>query len=162
MKIEIRNLKFSAFASQDSNCFQGTIYIDGKKEGDVRNDGHGGSPIFNPPSLTRKLAEHAATLPHICVLDRLIPVTASYLIEDMVEKMLRERDLKKRLTKHVMFTIAGKAGVFQLRAMKADVLRTTLENKALLAKLGADKILNLLPLEEALVVFKAANVSSAV
>ena len=42
MKFTLKNIKFSEFASHDSNCFQATVYIDGKRSGVVNNDGWGG------------------------------------------------------------------------------------------------------------------------
>jgi hypothetical protein len=50
LKIEIRSLKFSALASQDSNCFEATIYIDGKRAGSAHNAGHGGPTLIEPRS----------------------------------------------------------------------------------------------------------------
>jgi hypothetical protein len=48
MKIEVRNVKFSAFASQETNCFEATIWIDGKRIGAARNEGHGARRTSNP------------------------------------------------------------------------------------------------------------------
>ena len=39
MKITLKNVKYSEFASQETYCFEATIYLDGKKAGQVRNDG---------------------------------------------------------------------------------------------------------------------------
>lgn len=42
MKITIKNIKYSAFASEETHCFQATVYVDGKRAFGVKNDGHGG------------------------------------------------------------------------------------------------------------------------
>jgi hypothetical protein len=42
MKIEIKNVKFSEWASEETNCFACDIYADGKKIGMAKNDGRGG------------------------------------------------------------------------------------------------------------------------
>ena len=42
MKIELKNIKHAAFASQETHCFEATVYIDGVKSFGVSNDGHGG------------------------------------------------------------------------------------------------------------------------
>ena len=42
MKIDLKNLKFAEFASQETNCFSATVYIDGVKATTISNDGHGG------------------------------------------------------------------------------------------------------------------------
>ena len=31
MKIEIKHVKYSQFASRETNCFEATVYIDGKR-----------------------------------------------------------------------------------------------------------------------------------
>jgi hypothetical protein len=43
MQITLKNLKISKFMSEETTCFQATIYVDGKKAGMAQNDGHGGS-----------------------------------------------------------------------------------------------------------------------
>lgn len=57
MKIEIRGIKYSGFASQETNCIEATVYIDGVRSGTVRNDGHGGCNYFHPHERHTKLAE---------------------------------------------------------------------------------------------------------
>ena len=42
MKIEIKNVKHSAFASQETHCFQATVYVDGKRSFTAFNEGFGG------------------------------------------------------------------------------------------------------------------------
>jgi hypothetical protein len=42
MKVELKNVKYSAFASQETHCFEATVYIDGKRVGTVSNEGYGG------------------------------------------------------------------------------------------------------------------------
>ena len=42
MKIELKNIKHSEFASQETHCYEATLYIDGKRVAIVGNDGHGG------------------------------------------------------------------------------------------------------------------------
>lgn len=47
-KIEIRNVKYAAFQSQDSHCFQATVYKDGKRWCVASDDGNGGCINFTP------------------------------------------------------------------------------------------------------------------
>ena len=42
MKITLKNLKVAKFMSQETTCFQATVYVDGKKAGTAENEGHGG------------------------------------------------------------------------------------------------------------------------
>lgn len=42
MKITLKNLKVAKFMSQETLCYQATIYVDDKKAGTAENEGHGG------------------------------------------------------------------------------------------------------------------------
>lgn len=42
MKLELKAIKHSEFASQETHCYQANLYLDGKKVATVGNDGHGG------------------------------------------------------------------------------------------------------------------------
>jgi hypothetical protein len=42
MNIELKNVKHSEFASHETNCFEATIYVDGKKAGEAHNNGCAG------------------------------------------------------------------------------------------------------------------------
>jgi hypothetical protein len=46
MDIEIKNVKHSEFASQETYCFEATIYVDGKRLCRTGNDGHGGPDFY--------------------------------------------------------------------------------------------------------------------
>ena len=48
MKIEIKNIKHSEFASEETHCFEATVYVDGKREFIASNDGHGGPDNYHP------------------------------------------------------------------------------------------------------------------
>src|SRR6516162_4225213 len=63
MKIELRNVKVAAFASEETTCFQATIYVDGKRCGTARNDGHGGCTWIEPQELRVRINSYAQTLP---------------------------------------------------------------------------------------------------
>ena len=43
MKLEMKSIKHSAFASEETDCYEGYVYVDGKKAIYVSNDGKGGS-----------------------------------------------------------------------------------------------------------------------
>ena len=47
MKLELKNIKHSEFASEETHCYQGTLYVDGKRTALVSNDGHGGGDHQN-------------------------------------------------------------------------------------------------------------------
>ena len=41
MKLELKNLKHAEFASQETNCFEAKLYINGVFSATLTNDGHG-------------------------------------------------------------------------------------------------------------------------
>ena len=47
MKYALKGIKYAAFASQETPCYRASITRDGKKIGEVSNDGHGGSDMFS-------------------------------------------------------------------------------------------------------------------
>jgi hypothetical protein len=50
-KVTIKNLKYAAFASQETSCFEATVYVDGKRFCTARNEGSGGPDRYDalPP-----------------------------------------------------------------------------------------------------------------
>lgn len=63
MKIELKSVKHSVFASHETDCFTATIYIDGKKAGTVENSGQGGCDLIHPRALGEQIEAYAKTLP---------------------------------------------------------------------------------------------------
>ena len=47
-KIELKKIKVFEEMSEETNCYTGTVYINGKPAIDVRNDGHGGCDMQYP------------------------------------------------------------------------------------------------------------------
>ncbi len=47
MKIDLKSIQHSVFASQETNCYTANLYVDGRKIGTVGNDGHGGCDYFH-------------------------------------------------------------------------------------------------------------------
>lgn len=46
--LELRNVKYAAFASDETACFSATLYVDGRKFCGVSNQGTGGPDNFEP------------------------------------------------------------------------------------------------------------------
>jgi len=160
--ITLKNVKHAAFASQDTHCFSADIYIGGKREGSARNTGHGGATHIEPHRLAEKLDTYAATLPRVTstMADETDPTgfltyaqTGETLIEHLLEKHLLEKEVKRAMSRRILFTVAGKPGIFETKPVKADVLKTWLAMPDLATKLKAAKVLNLLPLAEAVALY---------
>lgn len=46
MSISLKNFKYYDSMSEETLCFEASVYFNGKRIGDVRNDGHGGEAHF--------------------------------------------------------------------------------------------------------------------
>lgn len=67
MKIELRNVAYSAALSEETSNFHADIWIDGKKEGYAQNHGTGGATTVRPDALRVRLDEYGRTLPPVDV-----------------------------------------------------------------------------------------------
>ena len=63
MKIELRNIKYADWASQETACYQATIFINGVKVGETSNHGTGGADMVYPHEVAARIDAYAATLP---------------------------------------------------------------------------------------------------
>jgi hypothetical protein len=155
MKIELKNVQHAAFASQETDCFTATVYINGVKSGTVSNEGFGGCNSYHPNTLEKTLSGYAKTLPKIVAgfNDKEgNPIEyeqdADTLIGDLFSAWLVEKDFKRAIAKRILFTRDG--AVMQTKSFDKVVLQAYLKDPALVTKLKADKVLNLLPVDEAL------------
>lgn len=156
MKIEIKNIKHSEWASHETDCFTASVYIDGKRAGTVRNDGMGGCNFYHPHSIEEALNQYAATLPPFIVpyekdgkqINGEMPQTADDVIYALLQQHLYQNDLKRHLKSHVLFVRDNQ--MLNTDKLPPEKLRGWLANPALPAKLRSDKILNLMPFAEAL------------
>ena len=63
-KIEPKNIKYAAFASEETHCYEATLYVNGKRFAHVSNDGHGGCDRQEPikPYTYKDLAQLKKTI----------------------------------------------------------------------------------------------------
>jgi len=155
-KIELKNLKHSDFASQETYCFEANVYIDGKKAGTVSNQGCGGCHSYHPNTLYQILAKEAAKLPHHewRLNDEVLSVApdADTIISELVTEALTAKDLKSGMRRRILF-VGEHGSVFETQAMPAAALATQLNRTDLYEKLKTKTILNLLPFPEALSIY---------
>lgn len=161
MKTELRNVKYASFNSEETNCFSAAVYIDGVKAGEVSNDGHGGPDNHHPHELGERLEVWAKTLPPYTFGGETAPHNAETAIGELFDEWLITRDLKKRIGKKMLFTIKGKKGVFAVSFKQPQALEAIVRDKGMLAAFAhrhkAERILNTLPFEEALQIFRAST-----
>ena len=155
-KIELKNLKHSDFASQETYCFEASVYIDGKKAGTVSNQGCGGCHSYHPNTLYQLLKAEADKLPpHEWRLNEevlTIQPDADTIISELVTEALTAKDLKSGMRRRILF-VGDDGSVFETQAMNAVALATQLNRTDLFEKLKTKTILNLLPFPEALSIY---------
>ena len=154
MKLELKNIKHSEWASEETHCYKASLYVDGKPLAIVSNDGHGGPdrdyehPRFNDEFSVycdKMLAVHAyfKSLPNIqsewCADG--LPQKLEYWCAEQIDNWLSARELKKKLKAGFLFQFADRVGVF---AHKTRPSRAA----------GVAVVLNDLPFDEALSIWK--------
>ena len=157
MKIELKALKYSDFASQETHCFQANIYIDGKMRGWAANDGRGGMTNIQPRELYEAIKQCTDKIPPKVYKygDQEMSLEASpdSYIDELVTLALHEKDLKRAMKSKILFTQENQ--VFETKKLTAAQLAASLANAQLKEKLKADQVLNLLPIGEALKLYTA-------
>ncbi len=166
MKIELKKFKYAAFASQETNCFEAEVWIDGKRAGHAENDGHGGPTHISPNTLNATLDAYAATLPDVQTdmmdpHDKTKPFTykqtGEHLIDEAVSDLLLERDLTKALKKRVLFTRTGEAGIRETKCLTAEQMTRAMADMPTFLRMipKVDKVLNTMPFADALALYKS-------
>ena len=152
LMVELRNVKYAKFASEETPCFEATVWIDGAKAGVVRNDGHGGADMHSPHGLRERLEAWAATLPpwksesdgemnaHNC----------ETAVGGLLDDYLLRKEMKRTLASKVLFAQDGK--LFALKPLSKGDMAAAIERAK--ARYGAAQILNALPEDAALALYK--------
>jgi len=157
MKIELKALKYSDFASQETHCFHANIYIDGKMKGTADNDGRGGMTTIRPWQLHNEIKLHTDKIPPRIVkygdTEMSLDTSPDSYIDELVTLALHEKDLKRAMKTRILFTRENQ--VFETQKLPAAQMAADFKNPHLKERLKADKILNLLPVAEALKLYAA-------
>ena len=101
MKVELKAVKFYPSLSEETNCFQATIYVDGKKAGTAENRGTGGPTDYHFADATVEAAfcAYAKSLPAIQSTIKnedgslfSYPMNGEHLIDELFEQHLKGKD----------------------------------------------------------------------
>jgi hypothetical protein len=158
MKIELKNVKHAAFASEETACFFAKVYIDGELAGEASNDGHGGANMYHPWALHDRLQAYAATLP-----PRKLDMGDGNFIEvqpdadSLIARLLDEHLARKQFDRHIRDRIVWRDKGGKIR-ISVKMNRTELEHALKMPDLkkklrDADVILNTMPKDEAFAVY---------
>jgi len=167
VNIELKNIKHSEFASQETHCYEATLYVDGVRWGTVYNEGHGGPDGFHGVDgktwhdIAALNARIAKEFPRITFDDDPEGIAADLDIVccDLVNKFLRSRDLKRisaRMKTNVLYfkepPVDGST-LYQIPLKGYDLAAVV---AALSAKYPDAVIVNTLPQDEALTMLELA------
>jgi hypothetical protein len=164
MKIELKNIKYSEFASHETSCYEATIYIDGKKVGTVENGGYGGCDSVHPYEVAQQIDAYAKALPPL-VSKWIDPDTGKpaemeqtheTIFGNILSDWLHAKDLKRMMAKRVLF-VKEDGLIYQSRTMAAPALKQYLNEPKLAELYKGKQVLNLLPFDHALNIYKGAT-----
>ena len=110
MKIQLKNIKHSAFASQETHCYQASVYFEGKKAGTTGNDGHGGCDHEHPENqpVWDAMTAYIKTLPST---EENIGKDSTFTMKpdlesiccDLVNDNLMSKNMKRLLKNRVLY-----------------------------------------------------------
>ena len=157
MKLEMKSIKHSVFASQETYCYEGYVYIDGKKAIYVSNDGHGGADRqyteSNFPHTTiREVDEWCKkNLPKWKMSSdgddpKEYDTDFEMWCHNQVTKFIRRKDLKRDLNKCVIFFQDGELMECRYKVKKLSGVHF---NHFKIKNKGVKVILNEMPFEDA-------------
>ena len=163
MKLELKAIKHTSWASHETHCFQAALYVEGKPVAVVGNDGQGGCDYeYDHPKCK---ADYRATMKAVHDYFKSLPKEPSewsedgfaqqleYWCADQVNEFLISRELKRKMKSHVLFQLKSKDGVFQTKYHP-----TVTKGEWIIDKQAGmtRRILNDMPFDEALSLWKAS------
>jgi hypothetical protein len=155
MKIELKNIKHSEWGSEETNCFQANIYLNGKLVGYCDNNGKGESTSYNRvPNVDYKviqeMEDYCKGLPPIEYDSHLrqgekftIKMTLEHYLDDLLCKYLDaknkakfDKKMAKEMLKGILIgndkeyrTISFKLPLQEMWENYPDHFKLTLKNK---------------------------------
>lgn len=154
-KIELKNIKYAAFASEETNCYSASLYVDGKKLAEVSNDGKGGCDRVYPVNgktrddiraLEKVIKE---TYPSKELHGMTIEPDLEIVCGELLNRHLQKKDFKKQM-KTVTYVKPGEKGVYSLPKTYKPTEDVITKLKSIHEWYNNVIVLNLLPEEEAL------------
>ena len=163
MKLELKAIKHTSWASHETHCFQAALYVEGKPVAIVGNDGQGGCDYeYDHPKCK---ADYRATMKAVHDYFKSLPKEPSewsedgfaqqleYWCADQVNEFLISRELKRKMKSHVLSQLKGKDGIYQTKFHPTVTKGEWIINK----QAGVTRrILNDMPFDEALALWKAS------
>ena len=135
MKLELKNIKHAEFASEETNCFEATLYVDGKRFALVSNEGRGGPDLVYPADrkvaqndkafwarvddINAFLAKSEAGVKYAAETKERFGADLSYDLEawcgEQLDRWLTKRAMRSVFARHVMWVENGSVYQSKLR-----------------------------------------------
>ena len=118
MKIELKSIQHSAFASRQTNCYSASLYVDSRRIGTVGNDGNGGCDYFHGDRAGFAAADAwcRANLPMWLGLDgELLDTDLELRCGALLDGWLAAKHLRSSLRSNVMFLHPDDGRLYQVR-----------------------------------------------
>ena len=164
MKLQLKAIKHTEWASEETHCYQASLYIDGKPVAIVSNDGHGGCdrdyahPKFKGDyrATMKAVHEYFKSLPNTDACN-LFPDGMAQQLEywcgDQVNQWLSERELKRKFKSHVLIQLKYKEGIYQTKYHPTVTKGEWVVDRK---EAHTRRILNDMPFDEALTLWRAS------
>lgn len=163
MKIELRNIKILASLSEETPAYTGTLFVDGKKIGDVSNHGHGGCDEYHGDEAAYTAAArfiHAQEKDDEPVNDywkdkpdALARLSFEGWCHTKAFESLEVKNFASKLSRSIMYTRPNEKNIFAVTFPKGKDKATILA--AYKAKYPTYTFLNGMPTAEAFTVYMA-------
>ena len=122
--IQLKNVKIAWNMSEETTAFTASLYIDGKKAADVKNEGRGGDnhPRFMDRELEKEFHEFCKSLPPRDygmdadgAFNETYPMNYDSVIGDLLTEWIENDDWKKACKKGIAYTLTShKDGEYML------------------------------------------------
>ena len=171
MKVELKNVKYFSTMSRETDCFSASVFIDGKKVCTVENDGQGGSHSWSDWSVEKRISAWAAkAFPRFdwnCFdfvefnvgddgYESAFERDAEMVINDLMSVWISSRELNRLLKKRILFVRGGHLlQSNQLSKQSMDHVLSNPESGATRLRTSVESILNLMPFDRALELYRS-------
>ena len=162
MKLQLKAIKHTEWASEETHCYQASLFVDGKPVAIVSNDGHGGCDRdYDHPKFK---GDYRATMKAVHDYFKTLPKTdpcewmpdgmeqqLEFWCADQVNEFLSSRELKRKFKSHVVYQRKGTDALYQTKYHP-----TVTKGEWIIDKQAGEtrRILNDMPFDEALAIWK--------
>jgi hypothetical protein len=133
MKIELKNIKYSEWGSEETHCFQANIYLNGKKVGHCQNDGKGGCTSYNRyPNVDyqeiQEMEKYCEALPPIVYESNLykdgkytIKMNLEHYLDNLLDDYFKDKETAKMTKKMDKAILIGNNRSYQIISFKTPL-----------------------------------------